>query len=310
MDNFVREKLLEWNLLDKLKDKFDDEGKVIKASYGKKFLRSKLCDLIIKNELKGDFNKRITSDRFRALAIEINDIFLHEPPELYYVSYVRNANGKPKAARGKLWSTYCYLRKTYKQLNLISQPSTSTSKLNTEVEEDCEEHIQWLKNNSLPFPIVIEKWKATTNYRIAQFPESIDHYLNTYKCLRSQTGFLLLENINDLEPELSLRASKYANYKLTSQPIPVIIGESLSNIEGCYVCFNDIRYRVDTPLKAVDLCFKVYHTLNAEYPKECDSVWMFIQTYIYEIKTEYDRKYVATSSLMADIEKLKSEKID
>lgn len=94
---------------------------------------------------------------------------------------------------------------------------------------------------------------------------------------------------------------------MTTQPLPVIIGE-LDKITGCYICVNEIRYKVESPLKAVDVCFKIFHALNAEYPKECDSTWMFIQEYMYGITTKFDRKYVAVSSLISDIELILSNK--
>lgn len=105
-----------------------------------------------------------------------------------------------------------------------------------------------------------------------------------------------------METTLEQRQQRYANFNLTAQPIPVIIGDVLGIIDSSYVCFNSIRYKVDTPIKAVDTCFKMYHALQAEYPKECDSTWMFIQTYIFKIKTPHDRKYVSVASIISDLE--------
>ncbi|KAF5275533.1 hypothetical protein FQR65_LT16600 [Abscondita terminalis] len=78
-----------------------EEGKIIKASYSAniKFQRSKLCELIIKTELQKSANKKIYTARFIELAREINDVFFHEDQELYYVPYVNDKKGKPKAAR-------------------------------------------------------------------------------------------------------------------------------------------------------------------------------------------------------------------
>lgn len=67
------------------------------------------------------------------LATEINEIFPHEHPEVYYVPYVNTKNGKPKAARGKLWSSYIYLKSNYKKLVLIptlSKEENSSSDTN------------------------------------------------------------------------------------------------------------------------------------------------------------------------------------
>lgn len=70
----------------------------------------------------------ITSARFKQLAEEINDIFIHEAPELYYVPYVKNEVGQPKAARGKLISTYRYIKRSLKVLDLIPSSTSKTSR--------------------------------------------------------------------------------------------------------------------------------------------------------------------------------------
>lgn len=58
-------------------------------------------------------------------------------------------------------------------------------------------------------------------------------------------------------------------------------------------------------MKAVDACYKFYHGLNVEYPKEADSVWMFIQKIVYKMNTPFDRKYVSVSTLISEIERLR-----
>ncbi|KAK4874351.1 hypothetical protein RN001_000747 [Aquatica leii] len=71
--------------------------------------------------------------------------------------------GHPKAARGKLWATYNYMRKNLKKFGLISASYKNQTKSNpddsTDASIDAEEHLQWLKNNSQPFPLVQEKWR-------------------------------------------------------------------------------------------------------------------------------------------------------
>lgn len=106
---------------------------------------------------------------------------------------------------------------------------------------------------------------------------------------------------------MTLREQKYVSFGLTAQPLPVIVGE-FHNIQNCFVCIDSIRYNIDTPLKAIDLCFKVYHTLNAQYPKEAEPIWTFLQLYIYEIKTLNDGNFTSVSSLMSEIDLMLDEK--
>lgn len=64
-------------------------------------------------------------------------MFIHEEPELYFVPYARNLGGMPKAARGKLWSTYTYMRKTLKKVGILP-PSSSNTKPNEATKSDGE----------------------------------------------------------------------------------------------------------------------------------------------------------------------------
>ncbi|XP_025831099.1 uncharacterized protein LOC108738441 isoform X2 [Agrilus planipennis] len=197
-----------------------DEGKIIKASYGrdKDFLRNKLAELVIKSELSRMKDARISSARFMQLANEINDIFPHESPEIYYVPYVNN-KGKPKAARGKLFSAYCYLRKHYKKYGLI--PSSNKNIISSLREQNTpeEEAIQWLKNNIEPFTEVKERWKSTFQSRtVLQKTYSIFEYFKAFPCLKLPLGFTL--DVNDMFLVLERRQEALASRKLTAQPVP------------------------------------------------------------------------------------------
>ncbi|KAF2894109.1 hypothetical protein ILUMI_12063 [Ignelater luminosus] len=135
-----------------------EEGLIIKNSYrsSKQFLRSNLCTLIIKNELKHSDDKRISTERFKQLAQEINNIFIHEDPSIYYLPCTRGVTGKAVVARGKLWSTYVHQRKIYREAGLIKkqitvEPSTSNDKRFVDISGEDEDSLIWLKNNSQPF---------------------------------------------------------------------------------------------------------------------------------------------------------------
>lgn len=57
-----------------------------------------------------------------------------------------------------------------------------------------------------------------------------------------------------------------------------------------YVIIDDLKYELPTVRKAVDICFKSFHTFNAKYPAECEKVWYFLQRGVYEFETEFDCK--------------------
>lgn len=92
-------------------------------------------------------------------------------------------------------------------------------------------------------------------------------------------------------------------YHLKPQPFPLIVGESLDNLSHIFVWIDGRKYKVDTVIKAVDLCFKLFFATHTNYPKESEAAWIFLQWYVFKIKTKYDKKYVSVSTLISEIEK-------
>lgn len=58
----------------------------------------------------------------------------------------------------------------------------------------------------------------------------------------------------------------------------------INSIGECFVAVYQIFYNDFTPLKAVELCFKIIHSLNAQYPVEVDYIWLCIQKHIFKIE--------------------------
>ena len=55
----------------------------------------------------------------------------------------------------------------------------------------------------------------------------------------------------------------------TSQAFLIIDGQALEH---------------STLLQAVDACFKAFYIFDVKYPKQCENVWEFLQTVVYEIR--------------------------
>lgn len=65
-----------------------------------------------------------------------------------------------------------------------------------------DDYTQWLKNNTIPFPEVQEKWGRTAKYRIDNFPPTIEDYLQTFPALKLPLGYvLLLQDFTNLYPD-------------------------------------------------------------------------------------------------------------
>lgn len=97
-----------------------------------------------------------------------------------------------------------------------------------------------------------------------------------------------MQTISDLDARLEERTKKLQSFSVTSQSITVIVGPSFDEIHQCFVVINNLRYEVETPLKGIDLVFKICNALNIEYPLEI-RLFMFLQRAVYNFETLWDK---------------------
>lgn len=108
---------------------------------------------------------------------------------------------------------------------------------------------------------------------------------------------IILQNVNDLNNIKNQKVEKAFSLGLTVQPYIVIVDNTIS-----YTVVNDLLFKLETPIKALDICFKAFHTLNLEYPKEAEQVWHFISEYFFGI-TDFKHKFIGIKSLVNDLSK-------
>lgn len=101
---------------------------------------------------------------------------------------------------------------------------------------------------------------------------------------------------------------KAAALGLTVQPYVIIIVDIFQKdkLPESFVLINDTQYKLETPLKAIDTCFKIFFTLNYEYPVEAEQIWLFVQKYFFEITTTNDKHFQSTTILLNDFDKYQS----
>lgn len=77
---------------------------------------------------------------------------------------------------------------------------------------------------------------------------------------------------------------EYLHEAKESKPYPHIL--TLGNDQSAFQAFVIIAGQAleqETLLQAIDVCFKAFFVFDIKYPKQCEHVWEFIQTVIYEI---------------------------
>ncbi|KAK9736409.1 hypothetical protein QE152_g12506 [Popillia japonica] len=149
--------------------------------------------------------------------------------------------------------------------------------LNTEVVEDARTVIQfYILANFLPPRARIQKkkgynWKPSTE----ESKESFIHRVNT---------------VSEVHISIDKKREKATKYGVTVQPYVLAVGPDLNNIISSYLVIDRNVYKVQSMLKAIDICFKTYRALHLQYPLECEQIWLFLQKAIYGISTPCDKK--------------------
>lgn len=106
----------------------------------------------------------------------------------------------------------------------------------------------------------------------------------------------------------SLR-DKALKEKYTLQPLIIVVG-SLVKVEGFYVIVDDQKYKTESCLEALDLCFKVFFTLDCQYPKPSFRIWQFIQNAGYQIKIAGETLIKTVRELLGLVEQAFRESSD
>ncbi|XP_034234972.1 uncharacterized protein LOC117641606 [Thrips palmi] len=105
-----------------------------------------------------------------------------------------------------------------------------------------------------------------------------------------QLSFVLrVDDIKNIKEIVSSRRNVLNKYGHTLQPFVLLVG-SPHNIRQSFVMLDDLRWPVSPPLKAVDVCFKLFFVLRAGYPVESRHIWLYIQHCVYSHESSDDYK--------------------
>ena len=77
---------------------------------------------------------------------------------------------------------------------------------------------------------------------------------------------------------------------VTWQPQVLVMGYSILTPQQFFVLVNDTVYEMDSLIKAVDICFKIFFVFNASYPPHAQEPWLLFQKAVFDIDTPFDVK--------------------
>lgn len=114
------------------------------------------------------------------------------------------------------------------------------------------------------------------------FPTSttkVDDKMKKFSVMESRDTFIAYHktHLAYIETRNNLAKNK------TIPPMVNIIGDILDPTD-IMVDFDDITYQFHTLGKAIDTAFKMYFVFMIDYPKPCQSIWVFLNIYFYGLE--------------------------
>jgi len=78
---------------------------------------------------------------------------------------------------------------------------------------------------------------------------------------------------------------EYLHEAKASRPYPYVLtlGNDKQQASQAFVIIAGQALLQNTLLQAIDVYFKAFYVLDLKYPKQCEHVWEFLQTVVYEM---------------------------
>ncbi|XP_047985679.1 uncharacterized protein LOC125225852 [Leguminivora glycinivorella] len=169
--------------------------------------------------------------------------------------------------------------------------SPDVNLLDEELEEDARDYI-FFKLMSYKMPPTV-KVPIKENGKKRFYKPSI---------VESQNSFILhVTNQSEIKTKLEQYQKMHLARGTTFQPLVIVVGPTSRDLQHFYVAVESVLYKVDQLLKAVDVCFKLFNTVNLQYPLECLSVWQFIQRFFYDFQNKNDKKISCVYCFISDL---------
>lgn len=78
---------------------------------------------------------------------------------------------------------------------------------------------------------------------------------------------------------------EYFHEAKASRPYPYVLtlGNDNQHTSQAFVIVAGQAWEDDAQLQATDVCFKTFFILDIKYPEQCEHVWEFLQSAVYEM---------------------------
>lgn len=90
---------------------------------------------------------------------------------------------------------------------------------------------------------------------------------------------------------MNTKKEAFQKFGITVQPYVAYVKDNAQNVKQFYVCIDNFIYIQESLICAIDAVFKCCNSLFVNYAFEAKFVFVFLQSYIYELETRYDFHY-------------------
>lgn len=118
-----------------------------------------------------------------------------------------------------------------------------------------------------------------------------------YSIKDSQDSFMLFKDSVEAQQQ---HLEELRNHGTHIQPFIVIVG-TMDVQREILVYFDSVMYKVHSVLRSKEVCYKIFHLFNLEYPSQSEIVWLFIQKYFFGVHSKYDKPFPKLTQVLAEL---------
>ncbi|KAL0098317.1 hypothetical protein PUN28_020841 [Cardiocondyla obscurior] len=102
------------------------------------------------------------------------------------------------------------------------------------------------------------------------------------------------------------RRAAAANIGTTLQPYVIAVGPTLAKSNEFFLAVDTTIYKILSALEAIDICYKIYHVFDLEYPVESAHLWLLMQRELYHYSNDVDKLTPYVTETISDLRTLEN----
>lgn len=118
----------------------------------------------------------------------------------------------------------------------------------------------------------------------------------------SQESFIFVgQTLQQLEDHIDHLKKRKENI----QPfILALADQHFSKFENFFIYLDEVKIEFSNLLRCIDICFKIFHLFNLEYPKASSVFWTFIEMFFYKLPKSTTKKSSKVSIILEELRTL------